>query len=213
MPAFSSAIFSGVAEIFGVVDVDARDDRAIRIQNIDRVEATTQADFENHRVQSARRKEAHDRQRRELEVSERDGLGKARSCGFDLLEVRQQIGVARHLAVYPRALVKRQQMRRSMTTYGKTGAQQDRFENRACRAFTVRSANRDHRARERQLHRVTDLTDARETHVDADRMRGFKVREPRVEGGECGHRVNREKIIERCDEHARGRRMALQVRP
>ena len=47
------------------------------------------------------------------------------------------------------------------------------------------------------------LADAREAHVDADRMRGFKVREPRVEGGECGHRVNREKIIERCDEHAR----------
>jgi hypothetical protein len=75
-----------------------------------------------------------------------------------------------------------------------SGAQQNGFEDRARGTLAVRAADRDDRTRERQLHRVAHLADAGQTHVDADRMRGFKVREPRVEGGECGHRVNREWI-------------------
>ncbi len=191
MPAFSKRDFlARIAEILGVIDIDAGDDRAVGIEDVDRVEAAAQADFEDHRVQSARGEQAHDRQRREFEVGQRDRFGEAQARGFDGFEMRQQVCVARHFAVHARPLVERQQMRRRVTADREAGAQQNRFEDRAGRALAVGAADRDDRARERQLHRVTYLRDAFQTHVDADRMRGFKVREPRVEGGECGHRAN-----------------------
>ncbi len=133
----------------------------------------------------------HDRQRREFEVRQRDWFGQTQTRRFDRFEMRQEISVACLRAVHTRPLVEREQVRRRVATHAVTGAQQDRFEDRAGRALAVGAAHRDHRTVERQLQRVAHLADPRQTHVNADRMRGFKVRKPSVESGECGHRMSR----------------------
>src|SRR5579862_8425513 len=104
----------------------------------------------------------------------------------------EQIGVARLGAIDARALVERQQMRRSMATDAKTRAQQDRFEDGARGAFAVRAADGDDGTVETQAERILYLADAREAHVDADRMRGFQMGEPGVESGESVHFGDRE---------------------
>ncbi len=38
---------------------------------------------------------------------------------------------------------------------------------------------------ETQFERVANLADARQTHIDTDRMRGFQMRKPCVEGGKA----------------------------
>ena len=59
------------AEVFDVVDVDARDDRAVAVERVDRVEASAEADLEDDQVERRRREERRDRQQRELEIGER----------------------------------------------------------------------------------------------------------------------------------------------
>ena len=68
MPAFSKPICSRVvAEIVGVVDVDAGDDGAVGIDDVDRIEAPAEADFEHSASSGRLRQQPHDRQRGEFE--------------------------------------------------------------------------------------------------------------------------------------------------
>ena len=84
--------FAVGAEVLHVVEVDAGDDGAVGIDDVDRVEPPAQADFEDRHVERRRGQQAHDRQRRELEIGERHVLARR----FDALEVRhQRVGLAR----------------------------------------------------------------------------------------------------------------------
>ena len=63
MPAFSRPIDLAVgAEVLDVVDVDAGDDGAVGVEDVDRVEAAAEADLEDHQVERRRREQARDRQ-------------------------------------------------------------------------------------------------------------------------------------------------------
>jgi hypothetical protein len=74
------------AEVLGVVEVDARQHRAVGVEDVDRVEAAAEADLEDDEVERRRREQPGDRQEGELEVGERD----VAAGRLDRFEVRQQ---------------------------------------------------------------------------------------------------------------------------
>ena len=72
MPAFSRAdVLARRSEVVDVVDVDARDDRDVGIDDVDGVEPAAQADFEDHGIERGAREEPQRGQRAELEIGER----------------------------------------------------------------------------------------------------------------------------------------------
>src|SRR5690606_4066057 len=88
-------LFPGVAQILGVVYVHAGDDGAIRIDDVHRVQAPAQADFQHGRVHALFLEQQQGGQRGELEVRQGDVLARsvdARELRGDLL-VRGQLAV------------------------------------------------------------------------------------------------------------------------
>jgi hypothetical protein len=93
-----------------VVDVDAGEDRAVGVDEVDRVEPPAETDLEHQRVGRGPPEHPQDRQRGELEVGERH----VAAGGLHRLELLDQGGIGRRLAVEPRALVEAQQVRRGV---------------------------------------------------------------------------------------------------
>ena len=96
-----------VAEDLGVVDVDAGEDRAVGIEDVDRVEAAAQADLEDDQIERRAGEQPHDGEQRELEVGQRDVAARR----LDRLEVRQQGGAVDAAAVDAAALLEADEMR------------------------------------------------------------------------------------------------------
>ena len=62
MPAFSRPIASRSAQILDVVEVDAGEDRAVGIEDIDRIERPPRPDFEDDEIELRRREQPGDGQ-------------------------------------------------------------------------------------------------------------------------------------------------------
>ncbi|OMP13937.1 hypothetical protein COLO4_00590 [Corchorus olitorius] len=128
---------AGVPQVGHVVEIDTGDDGTICIDNVDRIQPTAQADFQDHRIETRVGEQMHDRQRGEFEVRQADGLGKAAARAFHRLKVRQQHRVGGDLAIHACTLVEIDQVRRGMATHLVASGQQDRLQHRASRAFAI----------------------------------------------------------------------------
>jgi hypothetical protein len=157
-----------------VVEIDAGDDRAIGVDRIDRIEAATETDFEDHHVDRLLRQATHDRQRRELEVGQR-GVA---ACSFDRFEVRQQFFGGDAGAVDAAALFEVHEMRLDVQADAVARRQRDRLQHGAGRALAVGACHRDHRAIETQAEPVAHGQRALQRHVDRLRMQALAVGEP-----------------------------------
>ena len=124
-----------------MVDIDTGDNRNVAIEHVDRVQPSTQADFQDHRIQILLRKQMHDGQRGEFKIGERNIAARC----FDRLETGDQGRIGRAFAAQPRALVEMQEMRLDIQADAITGAQQDRFQHRAGGTLAIGAADHDHR--------------------------------------------------------------------
>mmetsp|Transcript_6782 Transcript_6782/g.28607 ORF Transcript_6782/g.28607 Transcript_6782/m.28607 type:complete len:417 (+) Transcript_6782:603-1853(+) len=164
------------AEELGVVEVDAGDDRAVAVDDIDRVQPTTQAHFEDDEVQRLMLQPTHDGQRRELEVGQRD----VTACGLDGLEMRLQgLGLDR-LATHPAALLEVHEVGLDVKAHAVAGVERDGLEHRAGRALAIGASNDDGRAVEADAQPLLDGVDAVQRHVDGLGVQSLAVGEPVV---------------------------------
>lgn len=108
---FKTDGFAVVAQQLHVVEVNARDDGAVSVKNIDRVEPAAQPDLENDNIEFGIGQQLHDRQRGEFKVAQRDFNTVFDSCALDTAKACYQIRSADNLAANPAALFKINQMR------------------------------------------------------------------------------------------------------
>ncbi|CUI74551.1 Uncharacterised protein [Achromobacter xylosoxidans] len=175
-------LLARVAEIVDVVQVDAGDDGTVGVDDIDRVQAAAQADFQHHGVQPRLREQAQDRQRGEFEVRQRS----VAAGGLDRGELFDQGLVRGDLAVDTGAFVEIDEVRRGVQADLVARGQQDGLEHGAGRALAVGAADHELHAGQFQVHARRHFPHALQAHVDRDGVDGFQVLEPIGQGGACG---------------------------
>jgi len=168
-----------------VVEVDAGQDGAVGVDDVDGVEPPAQTDFEHHGVQPLRSQQRQNGQRGEFEITQAHRLP-CRVGGvagtLDGSKMRQQrIGLHR-LSVNAAALLEMHQMRRGVDADAVAGSQQNRFEHGAGRAFAVGSGHSDHRAGKVQTHRRAHRLHPLQAEVDDAVMQLLGVCQPAVQG-------------------------------
>ncbi len=163
MPAFSKPIFfPRIAQVGRVVDVDAGDDGDVGLDDVDRIQASAQADFEDGDVDAALRDQVGDGQGGEFEIRQ-VGAG---AGGFDGVEGVHERLIGCHLAIDAGALVEVEEVRLDVEADAVAGLQQHRFEHRAGGTLAIGAGDHDHRAIEGQLQALLDGADAVQAHVD-----------------------------------------------
>lgn len=104
--------FTGIAQILGMIDANAGDQRDIGIDHIDRVQTPAQTDFQHHRIEPGLLKQPERRQGAHFEVSQR-GLA---APGLDRSEGFAQLCISGFDAIELHLLVITQQVRRIVNT-------------------------------------------------------------------------------------------------
>ena len=89
-----------------MIEIDTRDDRAIGIHNIDRVQPPTQTDFEHPHIKRLGCKERHHREGGELKVRQ----GNTLTRGFDAFKLADKRGIVDNVAVQTCTLIESHQM-------------------------------------------------------------------------------------------------------
>src|SRR5262249_25549595 len=174
-------LFARRAQIFDMVDADARQHRAVGIDDVDRVEPAAQPDLEDRRLDLRSRKKPERRWRAEFEIRELDIPSR-------LLYCRERFGqsLVRSLdARYAHALVVAQQVRRRVEAGSVARGAQDRLEHRAGRAFAVGAADSNNGAVKTHSHSGHDLRNPVEPERDRLRMLALDVREPFRQRSHC----------------------------
>ena len=179
-----------------VVQIDAGDDGAVGVDEIDRIEPATEPNLQNHHVQLGMGHDGEKNQRRELEIGQRNLATHVLRPPGQVAQVtpqprplhqrkmrKQRIGTHR-LAAQAAALLKMHQMRRGVKPDPVTRLQQNRLKHRAGRALAVGAGHRDHRTRKPQSHAVCDGAHPLQAHFDAQRMQALAVGQPLIEGVE-----------------------------
>ena len=123
--------FPGVTQKFHVVQIDAGDDGAVGVQNVDGIEPTAQPDFQNHDIEFGIGQQLQNRQRGEFKVGQRDFIAILASCAFHTGEVSYQIRSTDDVAPNPAALFKMHQMRRGIDAGAVAGLHQNRLQHGA----------------------------------------------------------------------------------
>src|SRR5690606_1774626 len=151
------------AEPFGMVEIDARDQRRIGVDRVRRVEAAAHADLEDRDVRVPPLEEEKRRDGRRLEIRQRDRT----EARLDRFKDLDQLGIRRVAAVEADPLVEAHEMRRRERTDTIARRAIDALQDRDARALAVRAADRDHLvARRDEMERVEDHPDPIEAHVD-----------------------------------------------
>ena len=133
---------AGFSKKFHVVDADAGENRAIRIQYVYRVQPAAQADFEYQRFKILIGEENESRKRSKLEIGQRHRAARP----LDRFKGRAERRIVRLAAGDAHALVVAQQVRRGVQAGAIAGGLEDRFEHRTGGTFAVGPANRENRA-------------------------------------------------------------------
>ena len=157
-----------------VVQVDAGDDRTIRVHDVDRVQPPAQAHLQNYRIQRGAAHQPKDGQGAEFEIGQADlaarGVHRGKSFG--------QIGRRGRLPRQAAALLEMHQVRRGVNAGFVTGFEQDGFEHGAGRALAIGARHRDHRAGKAQLQPIGHLAHPIQPHVDGHRMQALTKIKP-----------------------------------
>ena len=162
-----------VAEPVLMIDVDRRDDRSVRVDEVDRIEPAAEADFEQRDVE-LRVGEQHQRgERAVFEVGQRDVAAR----GLNPFERIDERRVARFFALDAHALVVAQEMRRGIRADALAVRAQHCFEKRNRRALAVGAADRDD-GRPRCAEPLPDRANAIQAKLDRARMDALLVVEP-----------------------------------
>ena len=175
-------LLAGGAQPIGMIDIHTRDDRAIRIDDVDGIEPATQTDFEHQDIKPGLREKTQDRQRRKLEIRQRDAL----AGGLDGFELCHQTRIVDDFPVDAGALVEDHQVGRGVEPDPIAGRQQDRLEHCAGRSLAVRAADDDAHCRGMQIQSRGNLSHAIQAHIDRARVQRFEVNKPAIERGAWG---------------------------
>jgi hypothetical protein len=177
------------AEELDMVDIDAGDDRAGRLDDVDRVQPAAQADLEDHEVELRARQRQHDRQRGELEVAQADlGLVGAMAAAreLDIGKGRQQRVGRDGLALDAAALLEMHQVRRGVEAGAIAGLLVDGFEQGTGRALAVGAADDDDRTGRLQAATLVEalrhLAHPVQPHVDGLGMNALAMGKPVGQG-------------------------------
>ena len=175
-----------------MVQVNAGDDGAGRVNDVDRVQPAAQPHFQNDNIQPGVGQLLQKNQRGELEIAQRNNPRTIGSVGllagrFHRLKIRQDGSRADDLAAQAATLLKMHQMRGRIHAGAVTGLEQDGFEHGAGRALAVGAGHRDDRAAESQLHAAGHCLHPRQPHVDAQGVNLLAIRQPVVECLELFH--------------------------
>ena len=122
--------------------------------------------------------QAHDGQRGELEVGQRDVLPR----GLDPLEMRHQRLRRDDLAVDAAALLEMHEVRRGVDAGAIARLQRDRLQHGAGRALAVGAGHGDHRAVEAQAHPRGHGLHALQAQLYRLGVQAFAVRQPVLQG-------------------------------
>ena len=161
-----------------VVEVDAGDDGAVGVDDVDGIEATAETDLQDRDVGPGLGHGVQDGQRGEFEVGQRGGAARP----LDGLEVRQQAVAIDRLARQSQPLLEAHQMRRREDRRPVARVGEDGFEHGAGRALAVGAGDGDHRAVEGQAEGLRHRAYALEAHVDRLGMQLLDISEPVGEG-------------------------------
>ena len=170
-------------QVFGMIDVDAGDDGAVRIEGIDRIEPPAHADLEDHEIEFGHREHPGDGQQRELKI----GQAHVAARLLHRLEMRQQRAALHHLTVDPAALLEVHQVRLRIQPDAVARLQRNRLQHGAGRPLPVGAGHRDQRSLEVQAQTFLDAAHALERHVDLLRVQALAACQPAVQGrGQVG---------------------------
>ncbi len=190
MRLFPADALAVVAQVGLVVQVDAGQDRAIGVDQVDRIEPAAQADLEDRAVQFRLHEQQQHRQGGKLEIGQLDraaGGARGKARRLDPRERGRELGVAGFDPGDARALVETDQVRRGVEPGAKARGAQDRLQHGAGRTLAVGAAHHHHRAGEADAEARLHLADPREAKRDVLRMQALDVGQPGGQGGVgCG---------------------------
>ena len=165
-----------------MVDVHAGHDGDIRIDDVDRIEAAAQSDFENQRIEAGACEQPQRGQRAELEIRQRHrravGVARREPCVLDGIEGLDQLGIGRIVSGDAHPLVVAKQMRRRVEPDPISGTPQHRVEQRARGSLAVGAGDRDHGTADRRREVRVHGAHAVQSHRDGLRVQRFEKGEP-----------------------------------
>ena len=182
MRLFKPDLLTGGAQPIGVIDIDARDDRAIRIDDVDGVEPSAQTDFKYQGIKPGLREKTQNCQGRKLEIRQRDALAR----GFHGFKLRHQARIVDDLPVDAGAFVKDHHVGRGIEPDPVAGRQQDRLKHCAGRSLAVRAADHDAHCRGIQIQSRGNLPHAIQAKINRARVQRLEVTKPAIERGAGG---------------------------
>ena len=169
--------FAVVAQQFHVVEVNAGDDGAVGIDDVDGVQAAAQAHFQNRHIQTRIAHHVKNGQGAELKVGQRHRLALHTGAFHGGKAGHQRI--RRHrLTVQPQALFKVHQMRRAVNTGLVAGLPQYGRQHGAGGALSVGAGHGDHRTGKAQAHALGHGAHALQAHVDVLGVQLFAIGQP-----------------------------------
>ena len=185
---FAADLFDVVAEVFLVVQADRRNHGAIRVEQVDRVQASAQPDFHHGEIQVLLGQQLESGQRSELEVAQADIVERR----FDCFERFDQRLVGSRLAVDLDALVVVVDVRRGVAAEAVAQPAQEAAYIRDRRAFAVGARHdEDASGRSRRTHAEPDLAAAVQPEVDGSVVPVLDQLQPITERGRQAWGIHR----------------------
>ena len=149
--------------------------RHIRIEYVNRIQPSAQADFEYHHIDLLADKHIHRSQGVEFKISQRNFTARR----FYSLKSSDDGFIGNRLAVDGDAFVEFQQMGAGKRTGFKTGLRINLGEKRANRTFSVGACYGDYRTRRNQSHTFFDFAYPLQAHINqAVAVGSFQMGEP-----------------------------------
>ncbi|MNS89742.1 hypothetical protein D3C72_1237630 [compost metagenome] len=168
-----------------VIEIDTGDDGAVGVDDIGGIEPPTETDFQNGDIQLGQAQEAQNRQRRELEIGQRD-FWRLQPRYFYCFKMRNQICGRHDLAPHAAALFKMHEMRRGEHARTIARLQGNRLCHGTGRALAIGACHGDHRAVKAQRQPLCHSLDTRQAHIDGGRVNLLAVGQPLIQGVESG---------------------------
>ena len=182
MRLFPADLLARIAEILLVIQVNAGEDRAVGIDDVDRIQAPAQTHFEHSAIETRGGEQREHRQGGEFEISEQNGRI-AQTRRLDLRKGAGQRGIADLGAGDARAFVESQQVWRGVQAGAVAASAQDRVKHGAGRTLAVGAAHDDGHASKRKTHASPHQGHPLKAELDAARMQLLDIGEPRGQRG------------------------------
>jgi hypothetical protein len=171
-------LLARLAEPLAVIEIDADDECAVRVERIGRVEPAAHAHFENRDVRRMAPKYLERRDERRFEVRQRD-RAERRGDGFECL---YELPIGRIDSVHADAFIEAPDVRRSESADVVPGVPIDALEHGDARALAVRAGNGHNLVRRlAQPELVKRRDESVETQIDPLRMHRLEPSEPAIQ--------------------------------